>query len=659
MRRATDKTVVRGCRAIVVSLLLAMAPASCGEEARDPVAAVPSPPSPPACLTPERAGADGSCELFASLAACPAGTRPAVGSEGCVAVGPTTCAPGFERDASGWGCAPILPEAPCTGASRPRLGDRTCVPVGDCAALFPASGSIVVDPTLVDAALDATHVRTVADAVAIAAEGATIALADGSHVVDALTITKPLTIAGRCAERARVLPAQPAASYGVLIRAKVAMRGLTFEGHTEALSVTTSGELLAEDVVVEHARSRAVFAQRTGKATLRRSVVRGTAPLGASDQTIAVLVGSGGRVDLEDSAILASVDGALAVTDSASTRATLTRSVVQDVRPRADGKGGGALRAFEGAHLEITESAILGASGIAILTLRRNGPPPEVTLKRSVVGGTAATRETGTAIGTAINAAYGALVQIEESTISDTEGTGLYAAETARIALEKSAVVRVKRTVDLAAQGGSAVKGGQLSLEDSAVVRVGALGLGGWEGGRVTLARSLVRDIGGDVVQNLPMGQGLNAAARSSVDATDSAIVDALEIGASASKAGSAVRFERVLVTRSAGMLVPRFGHGVLAVDSATFFISRSIVERQIGVGLFFASGGGVVGSSLIRDNAVAVQVQEGSTLLEAAARPESVPEQDLVITTDTRFVGNASRLGSGVLPLPAVLPSP
>jgi len=333
--------------------------------------------------------------------------------------------------------------------------------------------------------------------------------------------------------------------------------------------------------------------------------------------------------------------------------------VVPDVWPRAAGNGGGARRASDGAHLDVTESAVLGASGIAILTLRRNGPPPEITLTRSVVRGTAATRETGTAIGTAINAAYGALVRIDESTISDSEGTALYAAETARIAFTKSAVVRVKRTTDVAAQGGTAVKGGLLSLEDSAIVRVGALGLGAWDGGHVTLARSLVRDVGGDVVQNLPMGQGLNVSARASVDATDSAIVDALEIGASATKAGSTVRFERVLVTRSAGMPAGRFGHGVLSVDSATFSITRSIVERQAGVGLFFASGGGVVGSSLVRDNAVAAHVQEGSTLLEAEAPPQAVPEQELVITTDTRFVGNGSRFGSGVLPLPAPLASP
>jgi hypothetical protein len=412
------------------------------------------------------------------------GTRPALGNDACVAVGPTSCAAGFERDASGWGCAAVLPPAPCAGATRPKLGERTCAPVGDCSAAFPPAGAIVVDPALDPAAVDATHVRTVADALAIAPSGAVIALADGTHTAPSFTVSKPLTILGRCAERAHLVSPQPAAMTGISITADATLHGLTVDGYTSALLVSGAVTLVAEK-----ARSRAVFAQHGAKVTLRRSVVRGTAPIGASDQTIAVLVGTSASVALEDSAILATVDGALAVTDNVDTRASLTRSVVQDVTPRADGKGGGALRAFEGAHLDVTESAILDSVGIAILTLRKKQPPPQVTLTRSVVGGSLPTTQTGTSLGTAINAAYDATVTITESTIADSSGTALYAAEKAKITFTKSVVVRVKRTPDLASQGASAVKGGTLALEDSAVVGVGGGGVGGWSGGHVTMLR--------------------------------------------------------------------------------------------------------------------------------------------------------------------------
>jgi hypothetical protein len=644
-----------------LALLLVLAPSACSSAS--PTATPGAPTSPEGgttCTDGLRPGADGTCELFtAAASSCVPGTRPALGNDACVPVGPTSCAAGFERDASGWGCAAVLPPAPCAGATRPKLGERTCAPIGDCSSAFPPAGAIVVDPALDPAAVDATHVRTVADALAIAPSSAVIALADGTHTTPSFTMSKPLTLVGRCAERAHLVSPQPAAMTGISITADATLRGLTVDGYTSAILVSGAVTLVAEDLVVEKARSRAVFAQHGARVTLRRSVIRGTAPIGASDQTIAVLVGTSASVALEDSAILATVDGALAVTDNVDTRASLTRSVVQDVTPRADGKGGGALRAFEGAHLDVTESAILDSVGIAILTLRKKQPPPQVTLTRSVVGGSLPTTQTGTSLGTAINAAYDATVTITESTIADSSGTALYAAEKAKITFTKSVVVRVKRTPDLASQGASAVKGGTLALEDSAIVGVGGGGVGGWSGGHVTMLRSLVRDVGGDVVQGLTEGQGVSAIAASTIDATDSAVVNALELGVTASNSGSIIHLQDVVVTRTDDAPAPRFGHGVLSVDRAAIALSRTIIERQVGVGLFCAAGATVASASLIRNNAVGVHAQDGSSITEVDAAPDPVPAQDLTVVTDTHFDGNATKVSSDVLPLPVPLAEP
>jgi hypothetical protein len=642
-------------------LLFMLAATACSSDPSGP----PSDPSPPpptgACAGDEHVRPDGTCELLvADASTCSPGTRPAVGVAECVAVGTTSCAAGFAPDASGWGCAAVLPAAVCVGATRPKLGDETCAPVGDCAAAFPPAGAINVDPALDPAAVDATHVRTIADALAIAASGATIALADGTHTSAPFTVSKPLTIAGRCAERAHVVAADPAAPTGIAIGANATLRGITIDGFTQAIGVSGAFTLDADDVVVEGARSRALFAQRGAKVTMRRSVVRGTTPIGKSDQTIAVLVGTSATVDLEDSAILASLDGALAVTDNVNTRATLTRSVIQSTRPRADGKGGGALRAFQGARLFVTESAILDSSGIAVLALRHEpAPPPMVSITRSVIGGTIPTPETGTAIGTALNAAYDAVMTIDESTIADTQGTGLYVAEKAKLTMKKSVVVRVTRTPDLASQGATALKGGTLALEDSAVVKVGGGAVGGWSGGIVTMTRSLVRDVGGDVAQMFTVGQGLSALQGSTIEATDSAVVDALELGAAASNAGSSMKLQGVVVTRTGAAPMPRFGHGVLSFDSATVTLARSIVERQVGVGLFFSSGGGIASGSLVKNNAVGVHAQEGSSLTEADVAPDVASAPDVVVTKDTRFLDNATRVGAGELPLPTPLADP
>jgi hypothetical protein len=647
----------------LLAAFVALSPSSCTSSAGTTTTTDPptTSSSPAACAAHERAASDGTCELFAhDASSCGPGTRPAVGVQECGAVGPTSCAPGFERDASGWGCAPILPTAACAGATRPKLGERACAPVGDCSAAFPPAGAILVDPALDFAAVDATHVRTVADALALAPPGATIALADGTHSSAPFSIAKPLTLVGRCAERVHLVAALPAATSGIAIAASATLRGLTIEGFTVAVRISGAFDLEADDLVIENARSRALFAQRGAKVTMRRSVVRGTAPIGKSDQTIAVLVGTGARVDLEDSAILASQDGALAVTDDVETRASLTRSVVQDTKPRPDGKGGGALRAFQGAHLDVTESAILGSAGIAILTLRREpAPPPEVTITRSVVGGTVPTASSGRSIGTAINAAYDAVVKIDETTVSDTNGSALYVAANAKVTFTRSVVVRVARTPDQFSQGGNALEGGTLALEDSAIVDVGGAGLGGWNGGHVTMKRSLVRDIGGDVAQTFTLGVGLSAIEASTIEATDSAVVNAMELGVAASKAGSTISLQDVLITRIEDSPTPRFGHGVLSVDLATITLVRSIVERQVGVGMFFAAGGGVASGSLVKDNAIGLHAQDGSTIAEAEAAPDKAPQDNVVVTKDTRFVGNTTRVGSGVLPLPAPIAAP
>ncbi|NVL67706.1 hypothetical protein, partial [Escherichia coli] len=93
-------------------------------------------------------------------------------------------------------------------------------------------------PTFDAAALDATHVRTVADALKVAVGGATIALADGTHSTDPFTVSKPLTFVGRCAERARLVAAQPAATSGIAIGADTTLRGMTIEGFTATLSIS-------------------------------------------------------------------------------------------------------------------------------------------------------------------------------------------------------------------------------------------------------------------------------------------------------------------------------------------------------------------------------------------------------------------------------------
>ncbi len=619
----------------------------------------PDTPAAPPAETPDarcsagRVAVDGACELDVSKAPCAPGTRPVVGSPTCAPVGVSACAPGFERDATGWGCVPVLPDAVCTDATRDALGDKTCRPVGDCAAPFPPAGAITVDPSLADGAIDATHVRRLDDAAIAVNDGKTLALADGAHEVDDLLLAQRFTIVGRCPAKARIVGAagNPLAR-GLRVGAAVTIRGVTLSGLVSAVSVGAPGALTLEDAVVQDAKYRGVLVDRASSATITRSVIRGTSPRSASDQTIALIAGAGSVVTVTDSALLDNADGALVATDGPGTRIDVTRSVIREVRTRSDGVGGSAVRAFEDARVSLTESAIVRARGVAILALRRKKPPPEVTVVRSVVTDTLALLQGERELATAVNAGPDAIVKVDDSTVRDTAGFGVYGADGSTVSLTKTVVLRSKRNKD---QLGYAVAAhaSKLSLEDSAVVDSGSVAVSAYRGGAITFTRSGVFGSGGEERDGFPLGFGLAASDGSSIVARDGAVVGATEIGASVNGAGGTLVLAGMYIGPR-GAKQGKYAHGVLAVYQATATVTGSIVEGHAGAALLVAGGAGIAATSDVRDNAVAVQVQEGSALDETDAAPESATATTLTVVRDTVFARNATRVGAGALPLPA-----
>ena len=131
------------------------------------------------------------------------------------------------------------------------------------------------------------------------------------------------------------------------------------------------------------------------------------------------------------------------------------------------------------------------------------------------------------------------------------------------------------------------------------------------------------------------------------------AVVGATEIGASVNGAGGTLVLAGMYIGPR-GAKQGKYAHGVLAVYQATATVTGSIVEGHAGAALLVAGGAGIAATSDVRDNAVAVQVQEGSALDETDAAPESATATTLTVVRDTVFARNATRVGAGALPLPA-----
>lgn len=95
------------------------------------------------------------------------------------------------------------------------------------------------------------------------------------------------------------------------------------------------------------------------------------------------------------------------------------------------------------------------------------------------------------------------------------------------------------------------------------------------------------------------------------------------------------------------------FGWGVGAIVGARLGLTDAFVVGSAQVGVAVSASAATLSHSDVRDNAVALHVQDGSALSEVDALPAAIGPTDVVVTGDTLFVGNAARLGTGEVPLP------
>lgn len=580
--------------------------------------------------------------------ACAPGLRPTLAAEGCAPVGPAACAEGFARDRAGVGCAAVLPETACEGATRTAIGETTCAPVGDCAAPFPPPGASIVDPALPDAALDATHHRTLAEALRAAPRGGTIALADGTHAGAEHVVDWPVTVVGRCPARTRLV-APAGARVGFYVLAPLTLRGLTMA--PVLAPVFGSGRRAVadvSDVVLETPLHRAVVVNDGATATVRRALVRGTSRGPSDERSIAFAAGAGAELTLEDVTVVDVDEDAIAALDGAATRVTVRRTVVDGARETA-------LRALAGGALVVEESVVRRAHGTGVFLGQPESAASTVEIARSVITGTLPRRDDLGELGFAVSAAYGTSLTLVDTTVSDTPGTGLVAARAARVVVERGAFLRAESNASVSGRGVSVLHDAEVTLRDSAIVRASGGAVGAAFGGRARVERSLLEDLGGAVVEGLETGHGLSVSFGATIDADDVAVVDARTVGVGATGPTSRLTLARSIVRHTPAVSRSSFAHALFATDGARVDVTGGALEAHAGVALFWAGGGGFVQGTLVRGNAVAVHVQEGSTLVEADAAPGEPAPAALVVARDVRFVGNAARVGAGTLPLPAV----
>lgn len=522
-------------------------------------------------------------------AACPAPAFRPGSSSACIEGAYARCPDGSRPRESGWGCEAIVPAKACEGATRDALGSESCVPVGECDAPFPPATATL----FVDPSgpVDAARFRTLAAAIAAAPAGAVVAVEAGAYP-ESLVVTKDVTILGRCAAKVSLVGGGTRVR-GIRVEgARVTVRGVTVVKQFIGVSVGPGGALTLEDSVLDDNDTAGILLSEPGaRVEASRVVVRGTRPGTNGDRGAGINVQAGSVAVLRDSAFVANHGQNIRI--SSGSDVTVDRVVSRDGRPSPAFDFGRGLSVQDGAKARVSRSAFLDDYEVALLA----GDAATLDLVDVVVGRTQLA--SSGSFGRALNAFGGAKVHGEGLHVHDNHDASIMAAE---------------------------------------------------RGTSVTLSRSTVVDTAFDAEGYV--GRGVVAQEGASVELTDSVVVGSREV-AVAVFGPSRMTLRRSFVSRTAPNAGDFFGHGVLATMGGVVDVDESEIADSARIGIAIGDGAGRIFRSRVRGNEVGLHAEDGTTVRETSDAEAPIGAREVLVSPDTAFVANGTRLGGGTLPLP------
>ena len=679
--------------AALVFLLLCVGACSSDDES-SPVAADPGAAKNP-CQDGFALGDDGLCTEVAA-ADCGPGTMPEIGHAECQPVGWTgECPPGLVRD--GWSCKDAVPTS-CPATMREDIASGACVPVGDCNAPFPpASATMFVDP---NGPVDATHFKTLTAAMNASPAGAVVAVEAGTYSEVLEVSFRPVTIIGRCAEKVIVASdGGPRAGLYLKDVTGATVRGLTISGFPGGILVESADSVVVEDVIVRNDTLAGAFVKMGSHLTMRRSKIANTT-LGTTGHVGGgIVVYDGSTLALEDSTVTdnyfrnATVSGAGSRIDAKNVFFARNTAL-----PASEPEGGIAVDS--GGALTLSRSIVTDSvtSGV-----RAFGAGTTVDIDESIIRRAQGALKDDAGI--AVFAFDNAAVTMRKSAVAEQPVVGVYAAKSAHVRIESSVVLGPKKDVHVeVGRGLQAVEGGTVDVHDTAFIGLPQSGIGLQQAGIGTFDRVYVRDTypirmqgasfngfgmlveesskatitrstfennalaGIDVnqgavatadgvlvrgtkeVASTGIGSALQVTTTGNLSATRSAFVR--NVGTSAVVAGGTLALTDCSMRSTLLDKKSTFGHAISVFDEGHVELLRTSVSDNTGVGVVAAGGQAWVRNSTFARNKVAIHAQDGSSVVESDADAE-LTVGELRVSTDTRFVDNGARVGTGQIPIP------
>jgi hypothetical protein len=410
--------------------------------------------------------------------------------------------------------------------------------------------------------------------------------------------------------------------------------------------VALTGDVRVAGSTLSDCEHHAAFLQPDVKASLVEVVVRGTRPSTAGPAQ-AVAVGAGSTlnaaglalVDNEGIGLIADGGGLISLSDA----------LVEGTRPLADVPGTGlAASVWHGAKLAGVRVAMIDNASVGVLV--QAGSSAE--LRGSIIRGTriAPLDDAGVRYGLGARAAGGSL-QLSGSLLEGNAGAQILLAGPEASAVVSDSLIRGGKSLEDGARGyGIAAQDrAQLTLERSGLVSNRSTGLLVLSGASATLRGSLVAHTGVDAHGADGYGLFVQSA---SAQLEDVALVENARVGLVSAFEGARASLSQSRV-RGPSYSTLESNLGVVAYQRARADLARTAVEDCRDVGVVVNGGAATVAGGRIARNGIAVNV-EAAALSERDSVPDAVGATEVVVTTDTEFVDNASRLGSSPVPLPA-----
>lgn len=445
----------------------------------------------------------------------------------------------------------------------------------------------------------------------------------------------------------------------VLASAKATLRDVVVQGvvmgqdsagnKTSGAVINQSGTLVAERSTFASTEKHGLYLTPDSTSTLADCVVRDVHPPAAATTALAVAVGD--RSTLTATRVAVLENQGIGVILQNGSQATLADSLIRGTTPVAGVPGTGfGVSVRVGSSLTASNLSLIGNAAVGLsLTEADSSADVEGLLVQDTK--IAPMTDLQTRYGLGIRHVEGKLV-LRRAALARNAGAGILVdSPTATAALTDVLVRDTKVTED-------GLRGYALAVQDKAKVtltRCGLIdsrssGLQLWREAQVTATQSLIARSTPDQHDDYGYGAVVNTGV---LDFTDVAIVENARTAFVAAQAGAVATVSDSLlrgVGRESGV---EFGEGFVIIGGARATLTRSTVEENSDVALFVDASSAAVSGCQIRRNGVGINVSGQSTLSEREALPATLGPTEVVVTSDTAFLENLTRTGTGAIPLP------